>query len=178
MSRSPASLILASTCVLVLAGCATAPKPLQGEFAQSQPMDVGSSGRIGDEVRWGGEIVAVETLADRSCFELLGKPLSDSARPRQKDESAGRFIACRAGFYDPALFEVGREMTVVGRVEGIEPRRIGEFEYRYPKVAADVLYLWPEREPYPHGRMWITHPGYPWSGVWAPIYLPPRYRRP
>ncbi len=178
MSRSPALLIPAAACALALGACATAPKPLQGEFAPTQPSEVGSSGRIGDQVRWGGEIVAVETLADRSCFELLGKPLGESARPRRLDESAGRFIACRAGFYDPAVFEVGREMTVVGRVEAIEPRRIGEFEYRYPRVAADVVYLWAERQPHPHGRLWITHPGYPWSGVWAPIYLPPPYRRP
>ncbi len=178
MSRSPIPLLIVLASATVLAGCATAPKPLQGEFGAVQPLDVGDSGQVGEQVRWGGEIIAIETLADRSCFELLGKPLGESARPRRKDESAGRFIACRAGFYDPALFEVGRELTVVGRVEAIEPRRIGEFEYRYPMVAADVLYLWPEREVQPHGRMWITHPGYPWGGVWSPIYLPPRYRRP
>jgi len=166
-------------CVLVLTGCATAPKPLQGDFSAVSPSEAGRDGRIGERVRWGGEIVTVETLATRSCFELLGKPLGDSARPSRKDESSGRFLACRDGFYDPALFEVGRDLTVIGVVEAIEPRQIGEFAYRYPRLAAEIIYLWPERQAqvvYPVG-FWGGYYGDPWIGFRAPIYRPP-YRHP
>jgi outer membrane lipoprotein len=62
-----------------------------------------------------------------------------------RDRSEGRFIACRAGFYDPAVFTAGREVTIAGTVTGFEARRIGDYDYRYPRVAADVIYLWPER---------------------------------
>ncbi len=158
----------------LLTGCATAPKPLQGEFAQILPAEVGTEAPIGQRVRWGGEIVAVDTQASRSCFELLGKSLNESARPSRADETAGRFLACRDGFYDPALFEVGRDLTVVGTIESIEPRPIGGFEYRYPKIAADVIYLWPMRDPYrmrPVG-FWVGQHGNAWLGHWTPIYFP------
>lgn len=174
----PVWIQMLSIAVLALTGCATAPKPLQGEFASLSPEEAGQNGRVGERVRWGGEIVAVETLATRSCFELLGKPLGDSARPSRRDESSGRFLACRDGFYDPALFEVGRDLTVIGSIEAIEPRRIGEFDYRYPRLAAEVIYLWPQREPYAVYPMhfWGGYYADPWLRVRAPIYRAP-YRQ-
>ena len=158
----------------LLAGCATAPKPLQGEFSQLLPTEAGTQAPIGQRVRWGGEIVAVDTQSSSSCFELLGKPLNEAARPSRADETAGRFLACRNGFYDPALFAVGRELTVIGIIDSIEPRPIGGFEYRYPKIAAEVIYLWPARDPYrrrPVG-FWVGQHGNAWLGHWTPIYLP------
>jgi len=157
----------------LMSACSTAPKPLRGEFANIAPNEASSAERVGDKVRWGGEIVAIETLAGSSCFELLGKPLGDSARPTRADQTAGRFLACRDGFYDPALFEVGRDLTVVGTIEAIEPRPIGGFEYRYPKVKAEVIYLWPEHSTLrrPVGY-WVGHHGNAWVGFWSPVYLP------
>jgi outer membrane lipoprotein len=157
----------------LVAGCAVAPKPLQGEFAEVSPLQSSQAGRAGDRVRWGGEIVQVETRPDRSCFELLGKPLLGTARPRTGDVSEGRFFACRSGFYDPALFAPGRELTVTGRIEGFEERPIGEYVYRYPRVDADVLYLWPERVVdyrHHHYAAWPHYPG----GFWGFHYRPVR----
>jgi outer membrane lipoprotein len=73
----------------------------------------------------------------------VGRALSESARPIPTDRAAGRFLACRAGFYEPQVFSPGRSVTVTGRVVGYETRRIGDSEIREPKVAADVVYLWP-----------------------------------
>ncbi len=169
---------LSAICTLLttalLSACVTAPKPLQGEFSTLLPNEAGAENRLGDRVRWGGEIVAVDTQATRSCFELLGKPLQDSARPVRADETAGRFLACRDGFYDPALFEVGRDITVTGTIEAIESRPIGGFDYQYPRVKADVIYLWPTRD---LNRMrpagyWVGQHGNAWLGHWTPIYFP------
>lgn len=143
---------------LLLAGCVSVPKALQGEFAPIQPGEAARSGEVGLPVRWGGRVVKVEPLADRSCFEVVGVRLGDGGRPLPRDhQSSGRFLACRTGFYDPEVFLPGREVTIAGRVEGYETRRIGEYDYRYPRLAADVVYLWPERrdvdvivERYPH----------------------------
>ncbi len=162
-------MLLAAT---LLAGCATAPTPLQGEFAPLTPEQASASGRPGDRIRWGGQIVDVQTRTDRTCFELLGKPLQTSARPREADLSAGRFLACRQGFYDPALFAPGREVTVTGVIEGFEEHPIGEYSYRYPRVAAEVVYLWPEREPDYYYRYYTPawpyyHPAY-WGPSWRP----------
>ena len=68
------------------------------------------------------------------------------ARTTTPTTDDGRFIACRTGFYDPAVFEPNREMTFTGRIEAYDTRKIGGFDYRFPRVAADVVYLWPIRE--------------------------------
>ncbi len=129
----------------LLGGCATAPTPLAGEFATLTPAESAASARSGDRVRWGGEIIKVEPRADSTCFEVLSRDLDASARPLRRDHSGGRFIACRAGFYDPEVFVRGRDITVVGSVTGSEKGRVGEFDYTYARVAADAVYLWPKR---------------------------------
>ena len=131
---------------LLLAGCVTAPKPLQGTYAPLQPADVARSGATGDMVRWGGRIVRVDPLAAQSCFEIVGVRLGPDGRPQERDQSEGRFIACRGGFYDPEVFQPGREITITGTVTGFETRKVGDYDYRYPSVAAEVIYLWPERK--------------------------------
>lgn len=143
MSRTAS---IASLAVLLLAsGCATVPAPLQGQYATTFPAAAAERGATGDRVRWGGQVVGVHNEASQSCFEIVGKALSVDGRPLVRDRSEGRFIACRAGFYDPAVFTAGRELTIAGTVTGFESRRIGDYDYRYPRVAADVVYLWPER---------------------------------
>lgn len=139
--RIPATLFLTAT----LAGCATSPAPLQGQYAPLQPEQAVASGNTGDPVRWGGRIVSVRTEKLHSCFEIVGAPLDGSGRPRKVDQSTGRFIACRTGFYEPQVFAAGRELTISGRIDGFETRKIGDYDYRYPRVAADVVYLWPRR---------------------------------
>ena len=129
---------------LLLAGCVTAPKALQGEFSAIEPGQAARDDRMGDRVRWGGRIVAVEPQATRTCFEVVGVRLGGDGRPLARDQSSGRFLACRAGFYDPAVFAEGREVTFIGRVDGVETTRIGDYDYRLPKMTADVVYLWPE----------------------------------
>ena len=133
---------------LVLAACATAPKPLQGQFSSVSPRDSVAQQQTGTPVRWGGRIIETLPGQGETCFQMLARPLTGSGRPSStaSDASDGRFLACRAGFYDPAVFEVNREVTFTGRLEGYENRRIGEYDYRFPRVAADVVYLWPQRE--------------------------------
>jgi len=128
-----------------LAGCATAPKPLQGQFYNVLPGEASRTSASAQAVRWGGRIVKVEPQADRSCFEIVGQRLDGNGQPRRDDRSEGRFIACRSGFYDPEVFKAGREVTITGHIEAFEDRKIGGYDYRYPRVQADVVYLWPER---------------------------------
>ena len=149
----------------LLGACATAPKPLQGEFTMISPKEIAASGRTGDTVRWGGLIIEVEPETERTCIQLLSRELSTKARPRNRDVSDGRFLACRAGFYDPEVFTKGREVTVVGRIVGLKERLVGDYAYAMPEVAADVIYLWPERREY--DDIYVHYS--PWFGVW-PYY--------
>ncbi|MGY0558264.1 MULTISPECIES: Slp family lipoprotein [unclassified Lysobacter] len=157
-------LVMLALAAALLASCATQPMPLQGEFAQVSPRDATTADRTGALVRWGGRIVQVEPESNRTCFEMISTRLTVQARPYwATDDVGGRFIACREGFYDPALFQVNREVTFTGRIDGYETRRIGEYDYRFPRVAADVVYLWPVRERVDV----ITRPApWPWWGYW------------
>lgn len=150
--------------VLLLAACASQPKPLQGEFAEITPRDATVSDRTGAMVRWGGRIVRTEPQANRTCFEMISTKLSAFGRPYwAADDTGGRFIACRTGFYDPAVFEINREVTFTGRIDGYESRQVGQYDYRFPRVAADVVYLWPIRERVDV----VTRPApWPWWGWW------------
>ena len=130
---------------LLLAGCVTAPKALQGDYALVDPGQAVRESRIGERVRWGGRLVSVQPQATRTCFEVVGVRLGSDGRPLAKDQSTGRFLACRAGFYEPEIFQAGREVTITGQVEGFEDRKVGDYDYRYPTINADVVFLWPER---------------------------------
>jgi outer membrane lipoprotein len=148
----------------MLAACATAPRPLQGAYAAITPRDATDRDSTGAMVRWGGRIVQVEPQENRTCFEMLSTGLNDSGRPYwATDNVGGRFIACRTGFYDPALFEKNREVTFTGRITGYDTRKVGGYDYRFPHVEADVVYLWPVRERVDV----ITRPApWPWWGWW------------
>lgn len=154
--------LVAASVLLALAGCVTAPKPLQGQFSTLLPDAAAKSEATGERIRWGGRIVKVEPQSARSCFEVVGMTLDGSGQPRKLDRSEGRFLACRTGFYDPEVFQAGREITVTGTIEGFETRKVGEFDYRYARVNADTVYLWPERKE----RDVIIQPGPPWYGYW------------
>ncbi|AMJ57389.1 MULTISPECIES: Slp family lipoprotein [Stenotrophomonas] len=160
-------ILLVAAASLVLAACATAPKPLQGQFTPVSPRDAVSQKQTGAPVRWGGRIIETIPGQGETCFQMIARPLNGSGRPSttSSDASDGRFLACRAGFYDPAVFEPGRDVTFIGRIDGYQTTKIGEYDYPLPKVAADVVYLWPvQREvevvpAYPYG---------PWGPGWGP----------
>lgn len=156
LAQSAALVVLAAS----LGACATVPAPLQGQFAPVTPKEALASGAQ-QPVRWGGEIISVDPKSGHTCFEILGRELDSMARPVARDPSQGRFLACRDGFFDPEEFKQGRYLTVVGRVDGSEKGKIGEFDYTYPRVAADAVYLWPERS-------YVAAPYYydPW-GPWG-----------
>ncbi len=162
MKTRIATFILGST---LLAACASQPEPLQGTFNEITPQQAVSADVTGSVVRWGGRIVAVEPQTNRTCFDMISTRLSADGRPYwATDDVGGRFIACRTGFYDPVVFEKNREVTFTGRVDGYENRRIGEYDYRFPRVEADVIYLWPVRE---RVAVATTRPApWPWWGWW------------
>ena len=148
----------------LLAACASQPTPLQGAFEPIMPSDAVAADRTGTPVRWGGRIVQIEPQPNRTCFEMLSTRLDVYGRPywAAADDVGGRFIACRVGFYDPALFQVNREVSFTGRIGGYESRRIGQHDYRFARVEADVVYLWPVRQ-----SVYPTRPApWPWWGWW------------
>lgn len=155
--------------IALLGGCATIPPPLQGTYANVATTNAQQGGAGGTRVRWGGEIIKTEPGQQQTCFYLLSRPLDSQARPLpgSAGENQGRFVACRDGFYDPEVFTRGRELTVTGTLHGTVSQKVGEFDYAYPRVEADVVYLWPKRS-----MMTNYPPGY-YDPFWGPGYYGP-----
>ncbi|MEO7066207.1 MAG: Slp/YeaY family lipoprotein [Rhodanobacter sp.] len=156
--------------VALLGGCATIPQPLVGNYATVSPAAAQQGGAGGTHVRWGGEIIKTEPGPQQTCFYLMSRPLDAQARPvtGSAGESEGRFVACRNGFYDPEVFTRGRELTVTGTLHGTVSQKVGDYDYAYPRVEADVVYLWPKRPVavrYPPG---LYDPF--WGGGFGPGY--------
>ncbi len=140
----PFRVLAALAATLALGGCVTAPKPLQGTWAALTPQTAAGQA-AGTAVRWGGRLVEVRPAAASTCFDVIAQPLGANGAPTGGDTSLGRFRACRAGFYDPAVFAPNREVTFTGTLAGVDTVRIGEYDAQVPRIDADVVFLWPER---------------------------------
>jgi outer membrane lipoprotein len=139
---------------LLFAGCATAPAYITtGPFSAFTPQTAQEAKAVGERVRWGGTIISVTPLKAETCFEILSRPLDSDGEPKSTDATEGRFLACGAGFYDPAAYPAGRSLTVVGKIQPATTCKVGEYSYPCPRVAIESLYLWPQRQyyyPYPY----------------------------
>ena len=160
--------IAIAAALALLGGCASIPQPLAGNYANVPTSSAQQGGAGGTRVRWGGEIIKTEPGPQQTCFYLLSRPLDSQARPEtgSSGEDQGRFVACRNGFYDPEVFVRGRELTVTGTLHGTLSQKVGDYDYAYPRVEADVVYLWPKHVPvtrYP--------PGY-YDPFWGPGFGP------
>lgn len=170
----------------VLGGCATIPQPLQGNYATITSVNAQQAPANGTQVRWGGEIIKTEPGQQATCFYILAKPLDSQARPTSNGNSdtQGRFVACHSGFYDPEVFTRGREITITGTLQGTMTSKVGDYDYAYPRVEANVVYLWPKQQYYAgaygpgwYDPFWGPYWGGPWGyggfGAWGGWYAPP-----
>lgn len=99
------------------------------------------SAHIGKTVLLGGTVIGVENREDTTVTEVIEKPLSSGLRPGDPEASGGRFLIEFKGFLDPAVF-AGRDMTIVGRVKGVERGRLGKMPYVYPVLTPIEHHLW------------------------------------
>lgn len=162
-------IIISATTAFTLAGCVTVPAPLEGEYPDFQP-DQATDRSIGARVRWGGDVISSRPEANRTCFEVLARDLDRVYRPMPGDRTYGRFLACKDGFQDPAVFRQGREITVIGRVDEFVMQEVGEYTYQYPLLNASTVYLWPER---PDVVVYDYDPYWWYGPYWHPYYYYP-----
>ncbi len=154
---------------IALSACVSVPEQFRGEYPGLTPQTATESD-LGTRVRWGGVILDTQPSREQTCFELLSRPLRKSMRPEDSDQTLGRFIACKTGFYDPEVFVRGRELTLTGTISRIDLRKVGEFDYRYPVVEAEFVSMWPERQDVIY---------YEYDMFYSPYYWPyPYYRYP
>ena len=126
----------------------------------------------GARVILGGEILAVQPRPGLTEIELLARRLRGDDSPERSDRSPGRVLLHTPEFLDPAVYAMGRQITVVGEVTGVEERKIGEVPYRYPLIRVERIRLWPKEVAI--GSAYYPYPGlYPWGyGPYGPYYDP------
>lgn len=158
----------------LLAGCASnVPKVLREELPQAptaRAVQTEPERYLGQEVRWGGEILGLHNQASSTEVEIYARPLLRDSEPRPDGGEGVRFIARLKGFVDPAEYSPGKRLSVRGRLGEAVTRPVGEYAYRYPVVEVDVYQLWEAYRPAPEPA-WYRDPYYdpwwPW-GPWGP----------
>jgi outer membrane lipoprotein len=116
----------------------------------------------GKTVLWSGVIISSVNLKEGTMIEVLQKPADTRGKPKDVDESEGRFLALNPGYLDVAIYNGGRKVTVAGEVQGKKIQRLGEIDYTYPLISAKKIHLWPVAKedrvyyPYPwwYGPYW------------------------
>jgi outer membrane lipoprotein len=90
----------------------------------------------------GGNIIAVKNKEDNTSIEVLQKPLDSDGRPLDTDYSEGRFLIHTVQYLDPAVYQPGRPITIIGEVSGHMIMDIDKMSYRYPLLDEKFIYLW------------------------------------
>ncbi|QOC21126.1 Slp family lipoprotein [Wenzhouxiangella sp. AB-CW3] len=136
---------LAMIILLLTAGCATSPVATdRSEIAPLGPAHVLSGeARKGDRVVWGGKIVSIEHLPDRTELVIASYPLDRGDRPRLRAKAGVRFVLVEPDFLEPVDWAPGRFVTALGNVGGVEKRSTGEYRHPHPVLHAQRLHLWP-----------------------------------
>jgi len=133
------------TMTIVIGGCAAGPFEAENAaVSRVGPAHVlAESGHEGQRAIWGGQIVNVLNLADRTEIEVVSLPLDRADRPRLGSEGGVRFLLVQPGFLEPTRYAPGRYLTVLGEIVGLEERPVGEYLYDHPVLAAEQIHLWP-----------------------------------
>jgi outer membrane lipoprotein len=158
-------LIIVGYALLAFSGCAPIiSKQLRKQVAKELTLQVvlkNPDAYKGKTVLWSGVIISSVNLTEGTILEVLQKPADMQRKPKDVDESEGRFLALYPGYLDVAIYNGGRKVTVAGEVQGKRIQPLGEIDYTYPLISAKEIHLWPvEKE----DRVYYPCPSwhYPW----------------
>ncbi|MDY6973915.1 MAG: Slp family lipoprotein, partial [Thermodesulfobacteriota bacterium] len=76
----------------------------------------------------GGKIIKTENKKEGTLIEVPELPLDKSGRPKDVDTTKGRFLALHEDYLDAAIYPPGREVTVIGKVNGTRLLPLGEID--------------------------------------------------
>lgn len=166
-------LALVITLVFLATGCATPmiPKTIMSNISQP-PIAFKEVLRNpdkykGNTVLWGGEVIKLINDQEMTIVEVLQAPTDSEGKPTSIENSQGRFLAEVKMYLDTEVYKKGRQISVVGKVQGKrkQPLEPGKVNYAYPMVEVDHLYLWPKPEVYNPAPAYYYSPPY-WDGFW------------
>lgn len=165
ITQAPKALAVCGAALLLIAGACTHPiarqlrKAAQADAAQFPAVLADPEPPRGTVVVWGGRIIEITNLKDRTEMIVVEKPLDFLGTPDPAQPSRGRFIAHVPAFLDPAVYLADRDITLAGELTGTEKRDVGEAVYMYPVVSVRQFHLWETLAP-PHPAQDWTEPAH------------------
>ncbi|HEY3423805.1 MAG TPA: Slp family lipoprotein [Negativicutes bacterium] len=100
----------------------------------------------GQYVLLGGAIVSVLNTNSGDEMEVVQFKTDDKGEITDTDKSGGRFLAVSSSFLDPAIYQPGLLVTIVGEVQGSRSMPLGEADYLYPLIGIREIHLWKPEE--------------------------------
>ena len=133
--------------IMLVIGCATgisqqsrSKVTYAGTFSDLQKTPDAYKGEV---IMLGGKILETNVSSTLSKLTVLQLSLGNNGQPVNLDQSRGRFIVQSKQFLDPAIYQKGILLTLVGKLKGSKIRAIGSFDYVYPLVEPIEIKLWP-----------------------------------
>lgn len=145
MIRKIGSILVLSSALL--SGCVTTtPDKLQTGDETSLLLfkDAFSQNIVNKKARWGGVIADITHEKKMTRIEVSNFALKSYGKPIVSDESDGRFYVYTKQFLDPIIYKKGRSITALGEFKGLEPGKVGEYEYEYPTLVNSSIHIWKE----------------------------------
>jgi len=96
-----------------------------------------------------GIVIKTENTKEGTLLQVLQRPASFRGKPKDVDETGGRFLALNSRYLDVNVFTKGRSVTIAGEVQGKRVLPLGEIEYTCPLIYVREIYLWPIEKSYP-----------------------------
>ena len=133
--------------VVALSACATTP-PFSEETLHAVNRDLTPEQAVKEDARdvqvlWGGVIIKAANTADHTDLTVLYYPLDNSQRPDLDGKPQNRFLVRFPGYLEIVVYSPGREVTILGSLQGVEEGKVGDAQYSFPVVKTDKVHLWP-----------------------------------
>ena len=148
MTTKDAVYILCISLMMLVMGCTAgisqqsrSKVTYKGTFSALQKTPVAYKGEV---VMLGGRIIETNTSSTLSELAVLQLVLGSGGRPKDPDQSEGRFIVQTQTTLDPEIYQKGMLITVAGTITGSKILAIGDFKYTYPIVELIEIKLWPK----------------------------------
>ncbi|WKZ23423.1 MAG: Slp family lipoprotein [Candidatus Brocadiaceae baterium WH-1] len=154
----PRKLLITLSLLATIAGCAPV---ISKQLRQQIEPDLTAEDILKDPDRYTGKVFMVsgtiletEITEEGTFIKILHRPATFRGRPKDVDESAGRFLALTDRYLDPVVYAKDRSITVAGEILGKRTLPLGKIQYDYPLIHAREIYLWPLTpelsRPYPY----------------------------
>ncbi|MFN3532962.1 MAG: Slp family lipoprotein [Candidatus Brocadia sp.] len=102
----------------------------------------------GQMILLSGIIVEAKNTREGTLLMVLQRPAGFHGKPKDVDETEGRFLALVSHYLDVAVFTKGRAVTIAGEVQGKRILPLDKTEYTYPLIHVKEIYLWPVEKSY------------------------------